>query len=229
MAANEGHAPFVCEQLRSDDCNRVLTIASVIGREFRLQVLRALVGDLAEAPLTEVIDEAIEARVVQEPVVPGGSYRFSHALVQETLLDEVSLTRRVRLHAEIAEVLEDGYGAQVEAHASELLHHLSEAEAVLGAEKLVHYARLAGERSMTSYAYEEAVAHFQRALVSREGQPMDGEKAELLFGLGRAQAAALQTADAGGSLTQAFDYFAEAGAPPTCGPKNWRTRLTEPS
>ncbi|MEE8519065.1 MAG: AAA family ATPase, partial [Dehalococcoidia bacterium] len=192
----------------SDDCNRVLTIASVIGREFRLQVLRPLAGDLAEAPLMEAIDEAIEARVVDDPVAPGGNYHFSHALVQETLLEELSVTHRIRLHAEIAEVLEDVYGAQVEAHASELLHHLSEAEAVLGAEKLVHYARLAGEQSMASYAYEEAAAHFQRGLTSKEGQPADAERAALLVGLGKALAADPRSVDdAHRSLTEAFDYY----------------------
>ena len=196
----------------SEDCNRVLTTASVIGREFRLQVLRALLGDLAEAAIMEAIDEAIEARVVAEPVAPGGSYRFTHALVQETLLEELSVTRRVRLHAEIAGVLEDFYGAQAEAHASELVHHLSEAEAVLGADKLVHYARLAGEQSMDSYAYEEAVAHFQCGLAAKEGQPADAERAALLVGLGKAQAADPRTVDdARTSLTEAFDYYEDTG------------------
>ena len=87
-----------------------------------------------------------------------GRYQFTHALIQETLTDELSLTRRVRLHARIAETLETLYGAEVEAHAAELAYHFAQAEAVTGTEKLVHYSLLAGDRAVTLRAYEEAAA-----------------------------------------------------------------------
>ena len=59
---------------------------------------------------------------------PGSCSPFSHgihppALIQETLVEELSLTRRVRLHARIAETLEEMYGEAAEAHAAELAHH----------------------------------------------------------------------------------------------------------
>ena len=81
----------------------------------------------------------------------------THALIRETLTEELSTTRRVRLHARIAETLEQLYSGNVEAHAAELAHHFAEAEAVLGSEKLVGYALLAGERAQQSYAHEEAL------------------------------------------------------------------------
>ena len=59
-------------------------------------------------------------------------YQFTHALIQETLTEELTLTRRVRLHARIAETLEVLYADNVEAHAAELAHHFAEAEAMLG-------------------------------------------------------------------------------------------------
>ena len=39
-----------------------------------------------------------------------GRYQFSHALIQETLAQELSTTRRARLHARIAQALEEIYG-----------------------------------------------------------------------------------------------------------------------
>ena len=66
-----------------------------------------------------------------------------------------------------------------------------EAESVLGTEKLVRYSLLAGERTSTTYAYEEALTHFNRGLATKGGQPMDLETAQLLHGLGAAQAATL--------------------------------------
>ena len=46
----------------------------------------------------------------------------------------------------------------------ELAHHFVQAETVLGTEKLVRYSIMAGERAISSNAYEEALTHFQRAL-----------------------------------------------------------------
>ena len=173
-------------------CNETLTIASVIGREFELRQLAPLVEDISEDRLLDALEAALSARVIEE----------------------LTLTRRVRIHARIAETLEELYGANAEAHAAELAHDFAEAEAVLGTENLVRHSLLAGERALTAYAWEEALAHFQRARDAKGEQPMDTETADLLFGVGRAQAAVLpasQLQDAVNNLTQAFDYYAETG------------------
>ena len=198
----------------SQRCNETLTIASVIGREFELRQLAPLVEDMSEDRLLEVLEEALSARVIEELPHVVGRYQFTHTLIQETLAEELTLTRRVRLHARIAETLEDIYGDNVAAHAAELAHHFAAAEAVLGTEKLAQYSLLAGERALMTYAWEEALAHFQQARDAKGEQPMDTETAGLLFGLGRAQAAVLpasQLQDAVINLTRAFDHYAETG------------------
>ncbi|MCH8987314.1 MAG: protein kinase [Chloroflexi bacterium] len=198
----------------SGRCNDTLTIASVIGREFTLENLSPLIEDMTEDRLLEVLEEALSARVIEELPRTVGRYQFTHALIQETLAGELSTTRRVRLHARIAEALEDMYGEEAEAHAAELAHHFAEAQTVLGTEKLVRYSLLAGERALATYAHEEALAHFQIGLASKEGRPIDAETAALCFGLGVAQTATLEThqiQDAVASLTRAFDYYVEVG------------------
>jgi tetratricopeptide (TPR) repeat protein len=149
-----------------------------------------------------------------------GRYQFTHALIQETLAGELTTTRKVRLHARIAEALETLYGGDAAAHAAELARHLAEAQTVLGTEKLVHYSLVAGQRALAAYAYEEALAHFERGLVSRgitltgSQTAPDNQAADLLFGLGSAQLAALERhriPDAMACLRRAFDYYAEAG------------------
>ena len=105
-----------------------------------------------------MLEEALAARVIEELPSAVGRYQFTHALIQETLAEELSTNRRVRLHARIAEALEELYGADAEAHAAELAHHFAEATTVLGTDKLVHYSLLAGERALASYAYEDALA-----------------------------------------------------------------------
>jgi tetratricopeptide (TPR) repeat protein len=201
----------------SQQCNETLTIASVIGREFELKHLARLVENLSEDRLLEVLEEALSARVIEELPQAVGRYQFTHALIQNTLTEELTLTRRVRLHARIAETLEELYGDDAEAHAAELAHHYAEAEGVLGTEKLVRYALLAGERTMSTYAYEEALAHFERGLTAKEGEApdsarsIDAETAALLHGLGRTQLITLQVDEGWANLTRAFDYYAEVG------------------
>ena len=207
----------------SQRCNETLTIASVIGREFELRQLTPLVEDISEDRLLEVLEEALSALVIEELPQAVGRYQFTHALIQETLTEELTLTRRVRLHARIAETLEALYGEQAETHAGELAHHFAEAEAVLGTEKLAHYSLLAGERALGAYAYEEALANFERGLAARriplngaEAAP-DAEAALLLFGLGQAQVGIMSMAGARevvANLEIAFDYFAQAGNAP---------------
>ncbi len=130
------------------------------------------------------------------------------------------MTRRVRLHARIAEALERLYGDNAEAHAAELARHFSEAQTELGADKLARYSLMAGERALATYAYEDALAHFESGLVARDitlsgtEAASDEEAAALLFGLARAQSATLggaQLAEAFATLSRSFEYYAEAG------------------
>ena len=153
----------------SERCNETLTVASVIGREFGPDQLERLIDDLSEDRLLEVLEEALSARVIEELPRALGRYQFTHALIQETLAEELSLTRRVRLHARIAEALEELYGEDADPHAGELAHHFGEAEALLGPEKLVRYSLVAGESALAAHAHEQALAHFERALAAKEG------------------------------------------------------------
>jgi DNA-binding CsgD family transcriptional regulator/tetratricopeptide (TPR) repeat protein len=204
----------------SQQCNEALNIACVVGREFGLGQLNRLMEGLSEEQLLEALEEALAARIIEEIPRVMGRYQFTHALTQQTLLEELSLTRRVRLHARIAEALEGLYGASVEEHAAELAYHFAEAETLLGSEKVVHYSLLAGERSLGAYAWEEALAHFQQGLAAKgvllEGvEPAeDAETAALLFGLGRALLGTTERRELQEVVRiigRSFDYYEKIG------------------
>ena len=198
----------------SERCNQTLTVAAVIGREFGLRELSRLIDDLPDNGLLEVLEEALAARVIEELPAAVGAYQFTHALIQEVVANELSTTRRVRLHARIADALEELYGEESGAHAAQLARHYAEAVTVLGPEKLVRYSLLAGQHALASHAYEEASAQFARALAAKEGRPTDAETAELLFGLARAEFAGheqTELREALGHLRQAFDHYATVG------------------
>ena len=103
-----------------------LRLGSALGPEFSLDAL-ARIGDVGEDRALDMIDEAIEAGLLL-PVAGGrGRYRFSHDLVRETLYDELSPGRRVRLHRRIAGELEVMYGPAAAEHLAELAFHYVQA------------------------------------------------------------------------------------------------------
>ena len=86
-------------------------------------------------------------------------------------------------------------------------HHFGASRLVTATDKLAQYALLAGEQALAAYAWEEALLHLQRALEVTKSQPMDRQKAAILFGLGRAQSAIRQFEAAWESLSSALDFY----------------------
>ena len=206
----------------SEACSRVLTIGSVMGREFSLDQLLALPTATFDemglpsdsAKIMDAVDEAIAAALVEEIDDAAGEFRFGHAIIQQALAAELSTTVKIRLHARIAETLERMQGNTTGTRLGELVRHFSEAEALVGSEKLIKYLILAGEQALSTYAYEEALGYFRQALVAKGDSLADDQLASILFGLGRAQVATAQRhemQDAVETLTRAFDYYEKAG------------------
>ena len=206
----------------SEDCSRVLTIGSLIGREFSLEQLLALpISAFDEmglpsdsARIMGAVDEAIAAYLIEEVEHSPGDYRFVHALIQQALAAELSTTVKIRLHARIAETLERMQGNGTGTRLGELVRHFSEAEALIGSDKLVKYLILAGQQALSTYAYEEALEYFRQALAAKGESQADDQFASILFGLGRAQVATAQRHEmqnAVETLARAFEYYEKAG------------------
>jgi hypothetical protein len=122
---------------------------------FSIRLLRAIVG----VDAVDAIDDAAAAALVR---TEADSVSFSHALVRQALLDELSTARRVRIHRAIAEAIE----AQPDAmnHVELLAHHFAEAAVDGRPEHAAHWARVAAERAMALGAYEHCERHVRRAL-----------------------------------------------------------------
>lgn len=114
----------------SEPCNLALTTASVIGREFEFNLLASLTDSAGtdstgSGELLDLMEEAISARIIDD--LPGATvrYQFRHALMQQTLAENISAGRKVRLHANIGEALERVYGENPGDHTGELAHHFT--------------------------------------------------------------------------------------------------------
>jgi DNA-binding SARP family transcriptional activator/tetratricopeptide (TPR) repeat protein len=209
----EGVRETIGRRLRgmSDPCRRVLTLASVLGREFDLDALER-VSALPQGELDSALEEAIAARVVGEVPDGGARLRFSHMLIRDVVYEELPATRRLRLHGEIAEALESLYGANLEPHLAELAHHYL-LRGAAGAEKAVRYAAAAGDRAASQLAFEEAARHYRSSLEVLEstGAGHEEQACDLLLALGDVLHRAGRGAQAKGALRRAADIAENSG------------------
>ena len=175
-----------------ESARRVLSIASVMGAEFELRPL-ATVAELDEPAVLDALDAGVAAQVIAESADAVDRYRFSHALIRRTLHDEMSTTRRVRLHRRIAEAIESRTDGPPDRRLAQLAHHYTEAAVAGETDKAVFYAMAAGRRSVELVAYEEAVDHFRSALQAVDFAAGDDdtdavrERNEILLALGDAE------------------------------------------
>jgi class 3 adenylate cyclase/tetratricopeptide (TPR) repeat protein len=170
----------------SEPSRRALGIAAVIGRDFDVDLLAAVL-DIGEDELLDLLDEAAAASVINESGDVFGRFTFAHALVNHTLYEDLGRTRRVRLHRRIAEALEELCAGDPGARVTELARHWALAATPDEAAKAAEYARQAGQRALAELAPDEALRWFGQAA---ELQPSDAERAErfeVLLGLGEAQ------------------------------------------
>ena len=207
MSIPEGVREVVGRRLSrlSEDANVALGVGAIAGRDFELDVI-APVTEMEQERLLDALEEAVAARLISEVVGYPVRFHFTHALVRETLYNELSTARRVRLHRRIAQSIEALYAADLDAHLAELSFHYSEAAQSVAVATAVDYARRAGQQALEQLAYEEATAHFDRALQSLDLSEGDerATRADMLVQRARGREA---SGDLQGAKT---DYLAAA-------------------
>ena len=152
------------------ECNRVLALASVVGREFDVAVLEGL-EDLPGDHLLDAIDEARRARLVDEAPGRPDRFSFAHSLIRETLYGELTSSRRVRLHRRVGEVIERLAGGRANPPVADLAYHFVQAASSDTAEKAIAYSIRAGDRAADALAHEEALRFYEGALQALEFTP----------------------------------------------------------
>ena len=169
-----------------EDTQKLLSVAAVIGAEFPLPVLAAVAG-VDEDRALDLLDAAQSTGLINE--VSLDRYRFGHALVRATLLEELTTTRRVRTHRKIAETIEAQHASDLDAVVTDLAHHYGEAAAA-DPDKAVEYATRAGEQAYRLSAADDAVHWYTLALEHLDDDDDVAHRVDLLTRLGEAEFAA---------------------------------------
>jgi DNA-binding CsgD family transcriptional regulator/tetratricopeptide (TPR) repeat protein len=192
-------------------CLNVMQNSAVIGKEFRVDLLCRLLDGMPEEQCLAAVEEARTASLIDESADPG-VFQFTHALVRETLYDELPATRRALLHRTIAESMELQYADDLTPCLSALAHHYHAAGRAGDAAKTIEYATRAAERATAMQAHEEAVRHYRRAYALLPPNATTAvQRVGLLLGWGSAQNSAGDSAGALATFADAAECARRLG------------------
>jgi class 3 adenylate cyclase/tetratricopeptide (TPR) repeat protein len=154
-----------------EDHKRLLQTASVLGREFSLQLLTRMWGQVEE-PASLLSDLKRWEFFYEEPTFEEPRYLFKHALTQEAVYQTLLKGRRQSLHAAAGQAFEWLHAGRLEDVYDSLAYHYSRAG---DAEKAVSYLALFAGQAAGRYAHCEAAQALREALAHCERLP-EGER-----------------------------------------------------
>jgi Flp pilus assembly protein TadD len=165
---------------------QLLQTLAVIGRESRLDLVRQIVST-TEQQLQRMLTELQASEFIHEqPAFPQAEYVFKHALTQEVAYNSMLLEQRKALHERVGRALESTFAGQLDDHIRELARHYSHSDNL---KKAMEYLERAGRAALRKSLYEEATAHFRRALTTLGQAPDESRNKEfelsLQIGLGQ--------------------------------------------
>jgi hypothetical protein len=185
-----------------------LTAGAVIGREFDLELLASALG-ADELAALDLLEPALQVDLVQD--LGADRFRFGHALVRDTAYAELGPSRRERMHArlaELVELVESAPGAR-STRASEIARHWA-AAGERHVDRAWRAAAHAGEVALRAHAPEESARHYAAALelVGRDGTATDRDRYHLHLGRARASRWSTRLVE----MTEAVDQAIRIGA-----------------
>jgi tetratricopeptide (TPR) repeat protein len=158
---------------------RILDVASVIGDEFQVGLLSAIV-DQDSLEVLEKLNEIFQLTSII--CFDEDRFRFDHARSRETIYGEIAKPLRQGYHNKVAEKLEGLKNIMLPLR--DLAYHYAQAA---NKEKAIRYALAAGQDELARWSSTEAIEHFTYVLQAIRQDPertSDTEKA--LEGLGDA-------------------------------------------
>jgi DNA-binding CsgD family transcriptional regulator len=193
----------------SDETRHMLQLASVFSASFAFAELQALT-EYDETTLLDAVDEAL----AQELLRPEGAerYGFSHAFFRQTLYEQLSPSRRARLHRQLAEALEKLYSGDPSPAAVELVRQYHASATLPCAERGASYALTAAQAARKASAPAGAVVVLRLGLDLVAAEDI-ATRARLLSELAVAEAEAGLFSDAPRTLADAIALLEQQDAP----------------
>ncbi len=150
----------------SKECQDLLGKAAVLGGSFEFELIAAMetasaTGD--DDTVLDLLDEALHAGVLtEESGRTRVTYHFWHPLLASHMYNNLSATRRARLHRRVAEILPRVHQTHQSEEAATITQHLIKGGADQA--RIAHYAELAAQHAYNLFAYPEAERYYRIAL-----------------------------------------------------------------
>jgi class 3 adenylate cyclase/tetratricopeptide (TPR) repeat protein len=155
------HDSLMARLDRLGPAREIAQIGSVIGGEFRYDLLRA-VYPISEADLQVSLRSLIDAELLYvRGIPPDATYQFKHALIRDAAHEALLRTRRKELHQLLAQTIDGKFPIIKETQPEVLARHWTEAGE---AEPAIAAWQRAAERAVEQRAYCEAERHYRDAL-----------------------------------------------------------------
>jgi class 3 adenylate cyclase/tetratricopeptide (TPR) repeat protein len=151
----------------------LLQTLAVIGREFPLSLIRAVLTKSDDELSALLNDLQLREFIYEQPAVGDAEYIFKHALTQEVAYNSVLIERRKQLHKRIGAALETLYASSLEDHLAELANHYGRAN---NPDKAVQYLTLAGKQALERSAFAQSQGQLQQGLEWIEALPESVER-----------------------------------------------------
>lgn len=188
----------------SDECNALLCVAAVHGPQFTAREIAAAMDESVQRVMAG-LEPALQADIVQSNVEVPGGYQFTHALIRETIYEDLPAVDRMQLHSRAAAVLVGIHSAYLQPALTRIAYHYYESVALGNTEEAVVYALLAADSATRIYAFEDAFLHYDHAITTLEsGGLMHDERLARAYIL---KASALKQL---GQIQQAIEVLLEA-------------------
>lgn len=169
--------------LVSEDTLKVLCTAAVIGRSFTFELLAAAMNADPDS-LLDSVEEAENSGLISSAVqYPEARFRFSHELLRQAVISQVSAARRQRIHLQVGAALEKLHAGALEEVAIELAHHFQQAGAAADSAKTIRYLSMAARRARLQGALTETGEFYREALLLLKKLPDTPERDQLELGL----------------------------------------------
>ncbi|MFC5143368.1 BTAD domain-containing putative transcriptional regulator [Streptomyces aureoversilis] len=141
---------------------QVLRLCAVIGSEVDTDLLHRTAA--ADEPVAGALESAIRAGLLGEEPHHPERIHFAHALVQETLIEELAREDRQRLHARVAEALCARRHGQVgDGDVEQVAHHTWHAGSALPPAQALPRLLRAADQAEQQLAYERVETWLRRA------------------------------------------------------------------
>ena len=158
----------------SSESKDLLQALAVIGREFPLSLIRAVVPKSDDELNRLLSDLQLGEFIYEQPAVGDIEYTFKHALTQEVTYNSILSERRKHLHERIAGAIERVFAGSIADHVVALAHHYRRSA---NAAKAIDYLLMAAEQEITRNAPAEAAERLRDALTLLPGIADDQDRA----------------------------------------------------